>query len=86
MLKRTLMSTSKGAALITGGAHRIGAAIALALSKQGLDIALHYLSSHDAAAAVAHEIEGMGRQCHLLRCDLNAAILVNSKSPFLDSV
>ena len=65
------MSTSTGAALITGGAHRIGAAIALALGKRGLDIALHYLSSHDAAAAVAHEIKGMGRQCHLLRCDLS---------------
>lgn len=57
--------------MITGGAQRIGAAIALALGRQGLDIGLHYLGSHGAAVAVADELAGMGRQCHLLRCDLN---------------
>jgi len=49
----------------------MGAAIALALARKGFDIALHYRTSHDAAAAVAGEIEGLGRRSHLLHCDLN---------------
>ena len=65
------MSTSKGAALVTGGARRIGAAISLALARNGYDVALHYLSSVEAAERVADEIEGLGRGCRLFRCDLN---------------
>ncbi|MDE0354242.1 MAG: SDR family oxidoreductase [Deltaproteobacteria bacterium] len=65
------MSTSKGAALVTGGARRIGAAISLALARNGYDVALHYLSSVEAAERIADEIEGLGRRCRLFRCDLN---------------
>ena len=67
----TGMSTSKGAALVTGGARRIGAAISLALARNGYDVALHYLNSVEAAERVADEIEGLGRRCRLFRCDLN---------------
>ncbi len=67
----TRMSTSKGAALVTGGARRIGAAISLALARNGYDVALHYLSSVEAAERIADEIEGLGRRCRLFRCDLN---------------
>jgi len=67
----TRMSTSKGAALVTGGARRIGAAISLALARNGYDVALHHLSSVEEAERVAGEIEGMGRRCRLFRCDLN---------------
>ena len=67
----TRMSTSKGAALVTGGAKRIGAAISLALARNGYDVALHYLSSVEAAERIADEIEGLGRRCRLFRCDLN---------------
>jgi len=65
------MSTSRGAALVTGGGQRIGAAIATALGREGFDIALHYRTSQDAAVAVATKIKRMGRQCDILRCDLN---------------
>ncbi len=43
-------------ALITGGARRIGAAIARALHDAGIDIALHYRASADAAHALADEL------------------------------
>ena len=65
------MSTPKGAALVTGGARRIGAAIATALARDGYDIALHYLTSTESAENTAREIEGLGRRCRLFRCDLN---------------
>jgi len=65
------MAISSSAALITGGAQRIGAAIALALARKGFDIALHYRTSRDAATTVADEIERIGRRCHLVRCDLS---------------
>ncbi len=65
------MSTPKGAALVTGGARRIGAAIARALAQDGYDIALHYRTSAESAEGIAEEIEGLGRRCRLFRCDLD---------------
>lgn len=65
------MSTPKGAALVTGGARRIGAAIARALALHGYDVALHYRTSAEPAQRTAKEIEGLGRRCRLFRCDLN---------------
>ncbi len=65
------MSTSKGAALVTGGARRIGAAIALALAQHGYDVALHFHTSVEPAQRTAKEITGLGRRCRVFRCDLN---------------
>ena len=67
----TRMSTPKGTALVTGGARRIGAAIARALAQKGYDVALHYLTSAESAERMAKEIEQMGRKCRLFSCDLN---------------
>lgn len=44
-------------ALITGGAHRIGAAIARTLHDAGMDVAVHYRSSAQPARALADELE-----------------------------
>ncbi len=65
------MSMPKGAALVTGGARRIGAAIARALAQHGYDVALHYRTSTEPAQRTAREITGLGRRCRLFRCDLN---------------
>ncbi|MDE0214384.1 MAG: SDR family oxidoreductase [Deltaproteobacteria bacterium] len=65
------MSMPKGAALVTGGARRIGAAIAAALARHGYDVALHYHTSAEAAERTARDIEDCGRRCRLFRCDLN---------------
>ncbi len=59
------------AALVTGGAKRIGFAIAAALAERGYDIALHYHSSRSEAEQAAESIQKKGRACVLYPCDLN---------------
>ena len=61
----------KGGALVTGGAKRIGRAIAFGLAEIGYDIALHYNHSLKEAQSAASEIEKKGVQCALFQCDLN---------------
>jgi NAD(P)-dependent dehydrogenase (short-subunit alcohol dehydrogenase family) len=58
------------AALVTGGAVRLGRAIALALAGAGYDIALHYGRSAEAAAETAAAIRALGASCHPLQLDL----------------
>lgn len=55
----------KGTALITGGAQRIGKAIALCLAKMGYSIALTYSSSEKEARETASEITSGGASCSL---------------------
>jgi NAD(P)-dependent dehydrogenase (short-subunit alcohol dehydrogenase family) len=57
-------------ALITGGAHRLGRAIALALVGEGAHLALHYHRSADLARATAAEAELLGAEVALLPADL----------------
>lgn len=59
------------AALITGGARRVGREIALALAARGTDIALHYHHSQKDAEDTAKEVRAHGVRCSLLRADLN---------------
>jgi NAD(P)-dependent dehydrogenase (short-subunit alcohol dehydrogenase family) len=58
------------AALVTGAAHRIGRAIALALANAGFDIAVHCHTARDAGAATCEQIRGTGRRAVLLPADL----------------
>ena len=62
--------TEGNIAFITGGSRGIGAEIARRLAREGYDIWLNYLSSHDAAAIVKNEIEALGRNCLLLPFDI----------------
>ncbi len=62
-----------GAALVTGGARRIGRAICLELARAGFDIAIHYRSSSDEAEAVAAEVRGHGRRAAIFDADLAEA-------------
>ena len=57
-------------ALVTGGARRLGRAIALALAGAGFDIALHYGTSRDAAEDAAAAIRSLGRRAAILPADL----------------
>ena len=57
-------------ALVTGGAARLGRAIALELARAGFDIALHYNTSAQAAEQTAAEIRASGRRAVLLPADL----------------
>jgi pteridine reductase len=57
-------------AVVTGGAVRLGRAIALGLAARGADIALHYHSSEPAALRTAEEIRALGRRCLPVAADL----------------
>jgi len=56
--------------LVTGSSRGIGRAIALALAKEGHDIAVHCHSQRDAANAVAAEIAALGVQARVLQFDV----------------
>ncbi|MGL5010446.1 MAG: SDR family oxidoreductase [Paracoccaceae bacterium] len=57
-------------ALVTGGARRLGRAMALYLAKRGYDVAVHYdRSAHDATSLVV-EIGATGRRAAALQADL----------------
>jgi len=58
------------AALITGGAHRLGRDMALALAKQGLAVAVHYASSGDAADETVAMIQKAGGHAVAVQADL----------------
>jgi NAD(P)-dependent dehydrogenase (short-subunit alcohol dehydrogenase family) len=57
-------------ALVTGGAQRIGRAIALDLARHGWAVAVHYRRSRAAAEAVVAEIQKLGGRAAALVCDL----------------
>ena len=61
----------KKSALITGGAKRIGKAIAVFLAEKGFDIALHYNNSKKEAQITQKEIEKTGRRCILFKSNFN---------------
>jgi pteridine reductase len=57
-------------ALVTGGARRVGRAIALRLAEAGMDVAITYLHSDDAAGETIDSIRAIGRNAHAIRADL----------------
>ncbi|WP_298162679.1 SDR family oxidoreductase [Brevundimonas sp.] len=59
-----------GAALVTGGARRIGRAIVLALAARGHDVAIHHRESVEDAEALAGEVRALGRRAAVLSADL----------------
>ena len=58
-------------AFVTGGAHRIGRALALALARAGCNLILHYNRSEDAAKITALEAEALGARVLLRQADLS---------------
>jgi NAD(P)-dependent dehydrogenase (short-subunit alcohol dehydrogenase family) len=58
------------AILVTGGARRVGRAIALHLAQAGYDIALHYNHSDEEAQQTAADIKNIGAACQLFQADL----------------
>jgi NAD(P)-dependent dehydrogenase (short-subunit alcohol dehydrogenase family) len=62
--------TSRGAALVTGGARRIGRALAQTCAEAGFDVAIHVRNPGDDADAAAGEVRSAGRRATILACDL----------------
>jgi 3-oxoacyl-[acyl-carrier protein] reductase/pteridine reductase len=59
-------------ALVTGGARRIGRAIAMALAHAGADVAITYLTSKSEALQTARKIESMGCRALAVECDVRS--------------
>ncbi len=59
-------------ALVTGGARRIGRAIALTLAQAGADVAISYRTSQAEAARTAAEIRANGRRAVVVECDVRS--------------
>jgi len=62
--------SARSAILITGGARRVGAALARHFAASGYDIALHYNRSESDAKQLAKEMEATGAKCTLFAQDL----------------
>lgn len=66
------MTTLRGkVALVTGGARRVGRAIALALADRGSDVVVHYHSGATEAEETAAEIRARGVRAVLVQGDLS---------------
>lgn len=65
------MILSGRAALVTGGAVRLGRAISLGLARAGARVVVHYHGSEAEARSLAAEIEAMGGAAALCRADLS---------------
>src|SRR3981189_803886 len=60
----------RGAALVTGGARRIGRALVVCAAEAGYDVAIHVRAVDDEAEAAAAEVRARGRKAAILACDL----------------
>ncbi len=63
-------------ALITGGAQRIGQAIALTLAEAGADVAITYRNSASEAHATAHTLAALGVRAQAIPCDVRSSTSV----------
>lgn len=58
-------------ALVTGGAHRVGRAITLALARAGANVVINYRGSADAAEETAREVVSLGARALPLQADIS---------------
>ncbi len=68
-------------ALVTGGAQRLGAAIARALSGEGASVVIHYNRSHGPAERLAQELEAAGTSAWVVKADLGKSEEVDALIP-----
>jgi len=59
-------------ALVTGGARRIGRAIALSLARAGADITITYRASESDAEETVRQIRSVGRHAQAIACDVRS--------------
>jgi NAD(P)-dependent dehydrogenase (short-subunit alcohol dehydrogenase family) len=64
--------------LVTGGARRLGRAIALTLAQAGADVAITFRTSQSDAAETAAEIAALGRRSLAVPCDVRSETSVRA--------
>lgn len=78
-------ATIPRAALVTGGARRLGRSMAFALAEAGFDLAIHYATSAAEADETVAAIRAMGRRAVALQADLAAQPAVARLMPAAES-
>ena len=68
--------------IITGGATRIGSAIAKSLAGYDVDITIHFNKSKNLAKKLKLELENMGSKVHLIKADLSSPDQVKKIIPY----
>lgn len=72
------MNLNGKAALVTGGAHRLGRAFALGLARAGADVLIDYHTSAADAERTVAEIRATGRRAEAVRADVSKEADVQS--------
>jgi NAD(P)-dependent dehydrogenase (short-subunit alcohol dehydrogenase family) len=72
--------------LVTGGARRIGRAIALALAQAGADVAISYRNSQAEASQTAAEITALGRRAVAIQCDVRSESSVQAAVAYVGGI
>lgn len=84
------MAQSKGTALVTGGAKRIGRAFCEALANDGYAIAIHCNRSRETAEELADELRSRGAKAGVFTADFsdgaNAEVLMNDAASAMGPV
>ncbi len=73
-------------ALVTGGAHRLGRAIAIGLAQEGYAILLHYFQSECKAQQTADELKSLGADVFVKQADLTNESALASLFAEVDSI
>ena len=60
-------------AVVTGGSRGIGKSVVLALAGAGYQVAFSYVRDEASAAALQAQVEGLGRDCLAVQCDVKEA-------------
>ncbi len=76
------MNLKHKVALITGGAKRVGKALAIALAQQGCNVVIHYGRSAEAAQQTITELNTAGAKAWLISADLGDEAAVETIIPF----
>jgi NAD(P)-dependent dehydrogenase (short-subunit alcohol dehydrogenase family) len=72
-------------ALVTGGAHRVGREISIALAHAGCHLAIHYHHSEKAAKDTASTAQALGVNAAIFRADLRKADQIEGLFQLIDS-
>jgi len=71
-------SAAPGSVLVTGGAHRLGAAIARAFAAAGWRVWIHFSRSGEAAEALAGELRAGGASARTVQADLAEPVQIEA--------